>query len=108
MNSLKILFKEDNEKKSSRNLEALFNLLADLGYKWANGLEINKTEIYCDENLYTSTLYNYKTICICKNKGILRSTCTYKKYDIDMKSCSIKEIKERILEFEKKMNKKNN
>lgn len=100
MSSLRILFKEDNEKKSSRNLEALFNLLADLGYKWANGLEINKTEIYCDENLYTSTLYNYKTICIHKNKKILRGSYNY---DIDMKSCSIKEIKERILEFEKEI-----
>ena len=102
MNRLRILYKDKNNNKSKteRNLKALFTLLTDKGYRWYRGNELLSDNEKSKE-LFNNTATNYSAIALYEDKKIANTNPKSYKIHLDMNYNSIKEIKEKIVEFEK-------
>lgn len=102
MNRLRILYKDknNNKDKTERNLKALFTLLDDKGYRWYHGNELLSNDEKSKE-LFNNTAINYSAIALYEDKKIVNTTPKSYTIHLDMNYNSIKEIKEKIIEFEK-------
>lgn len=106
---LYIIFKDKNDqKKTERNLKALFNILIDLGYTWKGNAELK-----INDNYYNDTLLLRSNLTLNKNKKITKGVLTdindgyyiESGYALDFNIHSLKEIKEAILKETKELEK---
>ena len=102
MNRLRILYKDknNNKNKTERNLKALFTLLDDKGYRWYHGNELLSNNNGSKE-LFNNNINNFSAIVLYEDKKIANTNPKNYKIHLDMNYNSIKEIKEKIVEFEK-------